>query len=121
MIIACKHIFYIVFMFQTMAAIHGERLAMIPDYLEAKDKYGVKVLADLKGDLEAKDKYGRTPISWAAEEGQLEVVKVLAALKADLEAKDNDGRTPISWAADEGQWEVKAALADLQAKNKGIR
>jgi len=67
------------------------------------------------GGLEAKDDLGQTPISLAAERGQLEVVKALAALKADLEAKDLGGRTPIYRAAYSGQLEVVKGLAALKA------
>ena len=46
------------------------------------------------GTIQSRDKYGRTPLSWAAENGHLEVVKSLLEAKAEVDSKDNsmDGR-----------------------------
>ena len=68
---------------------------------------------------------GRTPLSWAAENGHLEVVRLLLATgKAEVDSKDNNyGRTPLSWAAENGHLEVVRLLlatgkAEVDSKDK---
>ena len=62
-------------------------------------------------DPDRQDKAGRTPLSWAAEYGQTEVVRTLLCDgRVDPERQDNEGQTPLSWAAKNGQTEVCNAL-----------
>ena len=60
-----------------------------------------------------KDSEGRTPLSWAAERGNIAVVKLLLD-RHDVEAdcQDRFGRTPLSWAAETGQETVVKLLLD---------
>jgi hypothetical protein len=50
-------------------------------------------------DLNAKDNNGRTPLSWAAENMNDQIVRQLLKDGIDLNSKDNNGRTPLSWAS----------------------
>ena len=64
---------------------------------------------------DSRDYYGRTPLSWAAESGQCEVVKMLLAnSRVDPDSKDSDYRqTALSWAAASGHEAiVKLLLAN---------
>jgi ankyrin repeat protein len=58
------------------------------------------LLSNPRVDPEAKDKDGRSPLSWAASDGDAAVTKLLLSdHRVNPEAKDNNGRTPLSWAA----------------------
>ncbi|PQE22577.1 hypothetical protein CJF31_00001496 [Rutstroemia sp. NJR-2017a BVV2] len=63
-----------------------------------------------------KDKNGRTPLSWAAEEGNTEVVTLLLSKtdEVDPDSRDNRGRTPLSFAAEQGCEEVLSSLIGNQ-------
>ncbi|KAI1847679.1 hypothetical protein JX265_013939 [Neoarthrinium moseri] len=60
---------------------------------------------------DARDSVGRTPLSWAAENGHIEVVKLLLETEqVEVDSKDNGGQTPLSWAAENGHIEVAKLL-----------
>ncbi|EHA22263.1 hypothetical protein ASPNIDRAFT_45029 [Aspergillus niger ATCC 1015] len=61
--------------------------------------------------LNAKDKDGRTPISYAAEIGNMTGVDKLLKIGAIPWDRDNNGRSPLSWAAQNGRTEVIQRLA----------
>jgi ankyrin repeat protein len=66
---------------------------------------------DMKVDLE--DVFGRTPLSYAAENGDEVVVKLLLdSSKVDVDSKDSYGRTPLSWATQNGHEAVVKLLLD---------
>ncbi|KAH8694435.1 hypothetical protein BGZ61DRAFT_352599, partial [Ilyonectria robusta] len=55
----------------------------------------------------SRDSYYRTPLWWAAYEGQRDVVELLLTDdRMDPDSKDNYQRTPLSWAAEKGHHEV---------------
>src|SRR5947199_339475 len=68
---------------------------------------------------------GQTSLSWAAENGHVDVVKLLLNANANIEAADKKGPMPlISWAAKKGHVEVVKLLlnanANIEAEdNKG--
>ncbi|KAF7956242.1 hypothetical protein EAE96_005162 [Botrytis aclada] len=74
----------------------------------------VELLIDHKAGIEKQSgPDSRTPLSWAAGDGNLEIIKLLLRKKASLEAKDTKDRTPLVWAVISGQLEaVKAFLAE---------
>ena len=59
----------------------------------------VKKYLDAGGDVDAKDKYEWTGLSWAAAEGQNEIVDLLIAKGAYVNAKDYRGSTSLHYAA----------------------
>jgi len=67
-----------------------------------------------KAEVDTKDsRRGQTPLSWAAENGHLEVVRLLVATgKSEVDSKDNSGWTPLSWAAENGHLEVVRLLVE---------
>ncbi|EHK97886.1 putative Serine/threonine-protein phosphatase 6 regulatory ankyrin repeat subunit B [Glarea lozoyensis 74030] len=73
-------------------------------------------------DLESKDESGRTPIIWAALEGETTTVKLLSRLNANIESQDEDLRTSLSWAASEGNIAVVDVLlentAEIESRDK---
>jgi ankyrin repeat protein len=59
---------------------------------------------DKKYETDQRDLSGRTPLSWAAENGQVATTKLLLDKgKVDVDSKDNDGRTPLWWAIRNGK------------------
>jgi ankyrin repeat protein len=77
--------------------------------------FGVKeaINALLKKGIQAdsNDNNGRTPLSWAALEGQASVVQqLLETGTVETDSKDSDGRTPLSFAAEGGQEAVVQLL-----------
>ncbi|KAJ4177991.1 hypothetical protein NW767_014970 [Fusarium falciforme] len=74
----------------------------------------IKGLREKGLDLEAKDSYGRTPLSWASQRGNEEVVTWLLNNKADPNSKATapfmDGCTPLWFAAQNGHEAVVKVL-----------
>jgi ankyrin repeat protein len=70
----------------------------------------VKLLLEKGAELETKDNVSRTPLSYAASNGQEAVVKLLLEKGAELETKDNVGQTPLLWAAEYGHEAVVKLL-----------
>jgi len=69
------------------------------------------------------DKHGRTPLSWAAGNGNDYVVKMLLA-RDDVNpyTKDKSGGTPLVWAAGNGQEEaVKMLVRRVSLPILGIK
>ncbi|PGH26887.1 hypothetical protein AJ80_01469 [Polytolypa hystricis UAMH7299] len=65
------------------------------------------LLVDDRTDVNFRDTNGRTPLSWAAENGDPKAVEMFLA-KDDIERdiEDNDGHTPLWWAERMGYTEV---------------
>ncbi|OBT78240.1 hypothetical protein VF21_03031 [Pseudogymnoascus sp. 05NY08] len=64
--------------------------------------------------VSATDRLGRTPLSWAATEGQVEIVKLLVERDdVEVDSKDLNGRTPLSWAARWGHEATTKLLVGL--------
>ncbi|CAG9999233.1 unnamed protein product [Clonostachys byssicola] len=81
----------------------------------AEDGHGTAVqsLPIKKAYFDLKDRNGRTPLSWAAEYGSLEVAKLLLKTgQVDIESRDEIGQTPLSRAAKYGSLEVARLLLD---------
>lgn len=64
-------------------------------------------------DIDAKDKFGRTLLSWAAENGNENVVKLLVEFgKANVNKRDSDDRTALLWAARNGNESIVQLLVE---------
>jgi hypothetical protein len=74
----------------------------------------MKLLLDTgKVDVDSKDNEGRTPLSYAASDGQEAAMKLLLDTdKVDIDSKDRDGRTPLSHAAQGGHENVAIVLLE---------
>ncbi|KAK2747592.1 hypothetical protein FQN55_004946 [Onygenales sp. PD_40] len=71
-------------------------------------------------DLDAADDYGRTPLYWAARNGQVGLVKLLVVANGvNLNPRDNDGLTASSWAKRNGHEDVIAELRSA-AEARGV-
>ncbi|KAJ5597420.1 hypothetical protein N7537_007504 [Penicillium hordei] len=69
-------------------------------------------LSTVPFDLNSRDAvYGRTPLSWAAGEGQSAAAEVLIRAGADIECEDTDyGRSALNWAAGLGHLDTVRVL-----------
>jgi ankyrin repeat protein len=65
----------------------------------------------------------RTPLSWAAQEGRINIIKLLLQTETSVDDMDAKGRTPLSRAAENGHEAVAELLiskgADINAGNAG--
>ena len=73
----------------------------------------VKILAPLTDNPNGPGYAGRTPIWWAAFNGNTELVKILAPFTDNPNAPNNDGNSPIHLAARLGLTEIVKILAPL--------
>ncbi|KAA8641770.1 uncharacterized protein ATNIH1004_010709 [Aspergillus tanneri] len=70
----------------------------------------VEILLDGEN-VNSLDNNRRTPLSWAAESGQTNIVELLLARNdVDVNCEDKDGRTALSWAAGRGHKDVVKLL-----------
>ena len=65
------------------------------------------------------DARGKTPLHFAAGNGQKEIVESLLAAGADVNAKMNNGMTPLDWSALLPQNSNKTEIIDLLHKHGG--
>jgi ankyrin repeat protein len=70
--------------------------------------------------LEWKDDAGRTALSWAAEEGKLEVVRALLDWGADPLSCDKGKQTLRMFALDKGHTKVAKILASDHVSSKAV-
>jgi ankyrin repeat protein len=77
-----------------------------------------------RADVDCFDKLGRTPLHWAAFNGDLDLVSMLINAGADINARDNDGYTPLHKAVWRGKIECVRFLlengAEILASQKGF-
>ncbi|KAI1430074.1 hypothetical protein F5Y12DRAFT_793229 [Xylaria sp. FL1777] len=79
-----------------------------------------EVIATIFGDwnMDVIDHIGRTPLSWAAENGQEATVKLLLATEGvNPDSKDEFGQTPLSWAAEKGHEDIVKLLLATEGVN----
>jgi len=68
----------------------------------------VRYLAhELRLDTNAPDAFGRTPLHWAAQQGNMQVVETLLLAHADIGAKDEGGVEPQVYAETNGHLHLK--------------
>lgn len=79
--------------------------------VRAGDAAAVKALLDQGVPVDAKARYDRTPLSFAADRGNVEIVRMLLEKGADVNAKDTFyGGTALTWAADKGHTDIVRLL-----------
>ncbi|KAK6514669.1 hypothetical protein TWF281_004866 [Arthrobotrys megalospora] len=66
------------------------------------------------------DSHGRTPLSWAAETGEIAVGNLLIESGAQVDLADVDGRTPLLWAVNYGHVRMTELLIRNQANVNAI-
>jgi len=73
----------------------------------------IKILKEGEIDVNAKNKYGNTALTWASQNGHIEIVKYLLANGANVNEKDEYGETALILASSNGHIEiVKSLLAN---------
>ena len=86
------------------------------EYVEKGEMQSIERLFQMYHiDLEMKDHHDRTPLHWAACQGQIEVVKLLLGKRADMSVKDRYGTRPLHFAAKYGSQKIVALLLDQGA------
>ncbi|CAI4215934.1 unnamed protein product [Parascedosporium putredinis] len=63
-------------------------------------------------DVNLQDSQGRTPLSWAAQHGNVDCVQVLLDKGVAPDTPDKKRRTPLSWAAEHGNVDCVQVLLD---------
>ena len=64
-------------------------------------------------DVNAKNEYGETPLHWACQSGNANIVTYLVAHGADVDCQDGDGNTPLHWAAEEDHEDILLILLKI--------
>lgn len=83
------------------------------------DVAAVKELLAKGADVNAKTQYGATPLSYACDRGNLEIVKLLLEHGANVNVKDTFYKaTPLTWASSKGHGEIVRALLVKGAEGK---
>ncbi len=75
-------------------------------------------------DAKAKTRTDVTPLHWAAQSGEVQIVNLLLSRKANVEAKDKSGRRPSDYAAAANNDDLASALRakeEVQARQRRIR
>lgn len=81
--------------------------------LSTRNLNKIKELASAGADLNERDPgLGRTPVMWAAIQGQREIVVFLISMGVDLNVKDKEGKTALMLASWAGNKEIAAILLD---------
>lgn len=75
----------------------------------------VRSLLDLGVSRDSRDKAGRTPLSYAAETGLLEVMQLLVRKGAEEDSQENNKRTVLSWAAAGGHEDCVRYLLSVKS------
>jgi ankyrin repeat protein len=66
---------------------------------------------------DARGSFGRTPLHWAAENGQTEVVRLLLERGADTHVCDYGGDTPSELGSEMGHHEIVELLSHCDASS----
>ena len=78
-------------------------------------------IINIGADVNLQDSYGRTPLWWAAERDNTEIVKILLDVGAKVDVKSQGGWTPLHVAANDGNISsvklLLAALASVDIKD----
>jgi hypothetical protein len=78
----------------------------------------VKALLDKGASVNSKSSYGQTPLFFACDRGNIEIVKLLIERGADVNVEDTFYHAnAISWAAQKKRYEIVALLLDHGAKS----
>ena len=80
----------------------------------------VELLHERGAAVDVPDLGGRTPLSWAAAEGHLDVARWLAERGAQIDRRDGEGRTPLFHTVGGGHGEVIAFLLDRGADPNAV-
>ncbi|MDR0140170.1 ankyrin repeat domain-containing protein [Metabacillus idriensis] len=76
----------------------------------------VRLLVRCKTDADYKDQDGWTPLHWATQECQMEIIQYLLFKGANINSKDNNGFSPLYQAASEGRIKLVDFLIDKGAE-----
>nr|XP_036586253.1 ankyrin repeat-containing protein [Colletotrichum truncatum]KAF6796660.1 ankyrin repeat-containing protein [Colletotrichum truncatum] len=91
----------------------GANLVHITAKFELVNLLSEILLGDCEVSIDYKDNSGRTPLFYAAGEGNEKTMRALLETgKVDADSRDNEGRTPLSWAAQGGLEAVVKALLE---------
>ncbi len=80
--------------------------------VKSGDSHMVRYLShELRLNTNTQDAFGRTPLHWAAQQGNMQIVETLLLAHADIEAKDDGGVEPQIYAETNGHAHLKPIFA----------
>ena len=96
--------------------LHCQRIVQTTEYHLAA-LFGLRIFFEVylseSDQIDTQDSFGRSPLSYSASEGHVEVVQwLLDSQRVNVDSKDNDGVTPLSYAVQSDQYKVVSLLLE---------
>lgn len=87
----------------------------------ADDVKGVQRALKDGASINVRDDFARTPLHWAATDGNLQIIHILIGAGAPLDARDRDYATPLFYAIDAENPDIVVALLDQPEPYVNVR
>jgi ankyrin repeat protein len=103
---------------------YGRRVPTLVSGLHLCAYFGLEIIAECLVETQGvhadvQDSFGRSPLNWAARNGQIDMVRYLLSRHqtVDPDSRDKHGRTPLSVAAENGHVAIMQLLFDQGSVN----
>ena len=113
------HVIPLIWVWLTVVVTAGQIENELLNAIRKSDVAGVKSLLAQGVNVNTTYRYDRTPLSFACDRGNVEIVKLLLDAGATVNAKDSFyGATPLTWASSKGYVEIVGMLLERGATGK---